>query len=221
MVIDHFCVVQTLRRIKKFNRPRLQGIKRESTLFQPIKFFRPCRYRHQIGTSKEAPMRLRNSPRRYVRYSANVQTDNGAAEGTLFDLSATGCRIQSNIALTPGSYLALHFEAPEAESSSPSKFPSSGGTKITSLGSSSYDTPKAIASESLIWSKVACHLSSHNMLAKKNWCSAPLLRKRVALKLFRHIRDHYFGHSCSSITPQSRRAWRILHRRHDSPPLEV
>lgn len=62
-------------------------------------------------------MRLRNSPRRYVRYSANVQTDNGAAEGTLFDLSATGCRIQSNIALTPGSYLALHFEAPEAESS--------------------------------------------------------------------------------------------------------
>jgi hypothetical protein len=51
-----------------------------------------------------------------VRYSANVQTDNGAAEGTLFDLSATGCRMQSNIALTPGSYLALHFETPETES---------------------------------------------------------------------------------------------------------
>lgn len=62
-------------------------------------------------------MRLRNSPRRYVRYSASVQTDNGAAEGTLFDLSATGCRMQINAALTPGSYLALHFEAPEAESS--------------------------------------------------------------------------------------------------------
>lgn len=61
-------------------------------------------------------MRLRNSPRKYVRYSANVQTDNGTAEGTLFDLSATGCRIQSNIALTPGSYLALHFEAFETES---------------------------------------------------------------------------------------------------------
>jgi c-di-GMP-binding flagellar brake protein YcgR len=62
-------------------------------------------------------MRLRNSPRRYVRYSASIQTDNGAAEGTLFDISATGCRMQSNLALTPGSYLALHFEAPEAESS--------------------------------------------------------------------------------------------------------
>ena len=60
-------------------------------------------------------MRLRNSPRRYVRYSANVQTDNGAAEGILFDLSPTGCRIQSNVALTPGSYLALHFETPETE----------------------------------------------------------------------------------------------------------
>ena len=61
-------------------------------------------------------MRLRNSPRRYVRYSASVQTDNGAGEGTLFDLSATGCRMQSNVALTPGSYLALHIEAPEVES---------------------------------------------------------------------------------------------------------
>jgi hypothetical protein len=48
-----------------------------------------------------------------VRYSASVQTDNGAAEGTLFDLSATGCRMQSNVALTPGSYLALHIDAPE------------------------------------------------------------------------------------------------------------
>lgn len=61
-------------------------------------------------------MRLRSSPRKYVRYSANVQTDNGAAEGILFDLSATGCRMQSNVALTPGSYLALHIEAPEVGS---------------------------------------------------------------------------------------------------------
>lgn len=61
-------------------------------------------------------MRLRNSPRRYVRYSANVQTDNGAAEGIRFDLSATGCRMQSNVALAPGSFLALHFEVPETES---------------------------------------------------------------------------------------------------------
>ncbi len=61
-------------------------------------------------------MRLRNSPRKYVRYSASVQTDNGAGDGTLFDLSTTGCRIQSNAALTPGSYLALHFEVPQTES---------------------------------------------------------------------------------------------------------
>ncbi len=60
-------------------------------------------------------MRLRNSPRRYVRYFANVQTDTGAAEGTLFDISATGCRMLSNVALTPGSYLALHIETPEIE----------------------------------------------------------------------------------------------------------
>ncbi|NGZ97289.1 MAG: hypothetical protein CV089_14425 [Nitrospira sp. WS110] len=61
-------------------------------------------------------MRLRNSPRKYVRYSASIQTDHGAGDGTLFDLSATGCRMQSNAALTPGSYLALHFEVPQAES---------------------------------------------------------------------------------------------------------
>lgn len=61
-------------------------------------------------------MQLRCSPRIYVRYPASVQTDNGAGQGILFDLSATGCRMQSNVALTPGSYLALHIEAPETES---------------------------------------------------------------------------------------------------------
>ena len=61
-------------------------------------------------------MQPRCSSRKYVRYPASVQTDNGAGEGTLFDLSPTGCRMQSNIALTPGSYLALHVEAPETES---------------------------------------------------------------------------------------------------------
>jgi hypothetical protein len=61
-------------------------------------------------------MQLRCSSRKYVRYPASVQTDNGAGEGTLFDLSPTGCRMQSNIALTPGSYLALHVEAPETQS---------------------------------------------------------------------------------------------------------
>ncbi|HWF60352.1 MAG TPA: PilZ domain-containing protein [Nitrospira sp.] len=61
-------------------------------------------------------MQLRCSPRIYVRYLASVQTDNGTGEGTFFDLSATGCRMQSNIALAPGSYLALHIDAPETES---------------------------------------------------------------------------------------------------------
>lgn len=61
-------------------------------------------------------MQVRCSPRTYVRYPASVQTDNGAGDGILFDLSATGCRMQSNVALTPGNYLALHIEAPEAES---------------------------------------------------------------------------------------------------------
>jgi hypothetical protein len=60
-------------------------------------------------------MRLRSSPRIYVRYPASVQTDNGAGEGTLFDLSAAGCRMQSNVALKPGSYLALHIETPCGE----------------------------------------------------------------------------------------------------------
>lgn len=61
-------------------------------------------------------MQLRCSSRIYVRYPASVQTDNGAAEGILFDLSATGCRMQSNVDLTQGSYLALHIDAPETES---------------------------------------------------------------------------------------------------------
>ena len=61
-------------------------------------------------------MRLRNSPRKHVRYSASVQTDHGAGEATLFDLSATGCRMQSNTPLIPGSYLALHFDVPQIES---------------------------------------------------------------------------------------------------------
>ncbi len=68
------------------------------------------------GISSEVDMQLRCGPRISVRYSASVQTDDGAAEGTLFDLSATGCRMQSSVALTPGSYLALHIEAPETES---------------------------------------------------------------------------------------------------------
>lgn len=60
-------------------------------------------------------MRSRCSSRMSVRYSTSVQTDTGAGEGVLLDLSETGCRLQSHVALAPGSYLALHIETPEAE----------------------------------------------------------------------------------------------------------
>lgn len=60
-------------------------------------------------------MQLRCSPKIYVRYPTGVQTDDGAGERTLFDLSPTGCRMQSNVALARGSYLALHIEAPDTE----------------------------------------------------------------------------------------------------------
>lgn len=61
-------------------------------------------------------MQLRSSPRMSVRYPASIQTDNGAGQGILFDLSATGCRMQSAVPLARGSYLALHIETPDAES---------------------------------------------------------------------------------------------------------
>lgn len=50
-----------------------------------------------------------------MRYPASVQTDTGVGEGILLDLSATGCRLQSTVALIPGNYLSLHIEAPETE----------------------------------------------------------------------------------------------------------
>lgn len=58
-------------------------------------------------------MQPRCSPRIHVRYPANVQTDDAAGAGTLFDLSATGCRMQSAVVMKPGTYLALHIDAPE------------------------------------------------------------------------------------------------------------
>ena len=60
-------------------------------------------------------MQPRCSPRTSVRYPASVQTDHYVGEGTLFDLSPTGCRIQSTISLAPGTYLTLSIEAAEIE----------------------------------------------------------------------------------------------------------
>jgi len=62
-------------------------------------------------------MQPRCSPRIHVRYPVSVQTDNAAGEGLLFDLSATGCRMQSAVTMQPGTYLALHIDA--AEESTP------------------------------------------------------------------------------------------------------
>ena len=49
-----------------------------------------------------------------VGYPASIQTDIGAGEGVLLNLSPAGCRMRSNIALNAGAYLALRIAiAPE------------------------------------------------------------------------------------------------------------
>jgi hypothetical protein len=54
-------------------------------------------------------MQPRCRPRVPVGYPANIQSDTGAGEGILLDLSPTGCKIRSNIALSAGAYLALQI----------------------------------------------------------------------------------------------------------------
>ncbi len=44
-----------------------------------------------------------------VVYPASIQSDTGAGEGVLLDLSPAGCRIRSNVALNAGTYLALRI----------------------------------------------------------------------------------------------------------------
>lgn len=44
-----------------------------------------------------------------VGYPANIQSDIGAGEGVLLDLSPAGCRIRSDIALNAGTYLTLRI----------------------------------------------------------------------------------------------------------------
>lgn len=44
-----------------------------------------------------------------VGYPASIQSDAGAGEGVLLDLSPTGCRMRSDIALNAGAYLALQI----------------------------------------------------------------------------------------------------------------
>lgn len=44
-----------------------------------------------------------------VSYPANIQSDTYAAEGTLIDLSPTGCRMRSDITLDAGTYIELEI----------------------------------------------------------------------------------------------------------------
>lgn len=44
-----------------------------------------------------------------VGYPANIQSDTCSGEGTLLDLSPTGCRMRSDIALDAGAYLTLEI----------------------------------------------------------------------------------------------------------------
>ena len=44
-----------------------------------------------------------------VGYLASIQSDTDAGEGVLLDLSPTGCRMRSDIALNEGAYLTLQI----------------------------------------------------------------------------------------------------------------
>ena len=44
-----------------------------------------------------------------VGYPASIQSDIGAGEGVLLDLSPAGCRMRSDIALNAGTYLTLRI----------------------------------------------------------------------------------------------------------------
>lgn len=44
-----------------------------------------------------------------VGYPARLQSDSGDGQGVLLDLSPTGCRMRSDIALNAGAYLALQI----------------------------------------------------------------------------------------------------------------
>jgi hypothetical protein len=54
-------------------------------------------------------MQPRGRPRVPVGYPASIQSDTGAGEGVLLDLSPTGCRMRSDISLNAGAYVALQI----------------------------------------------------------------------------------------------------------------
>jgi hypothetical protein len=65
-----------------------------------------------MGAGEGNAMQPRCHPRISVEYSASIQSDTGAGTGVLFDLSATGCRLQSNMTVEAGTYLALQVDLP-------------------------------------------------------------------------------------------------------------
>jgi hypothetical protein len=69
------------------------------------------------GAGEGNAMQPRCHPRIYVEYSASIQSDTGAATGILFDLSATGCRLQSDMTVEAGTYLALQVDIPKHRTS--------------------------------------------------------------------------------------------------------
>ena len=69
-------------------------------------FYRYGKY-HVISEIVAVQPRCR--PRVPVGYPASIQSDTGAGEGVLLDLSPTGCKMRSDIALSAGSYLALQI----------------------------------------------------------------------------------------------------------------
>jgi hypothetical protein len=58
-------------------------------------------------------MQPRCQSRINVELSASIQSDTGASTGVLFDLSTTGCRLQSDMTVEAGTYLALHVDLPQ------------------------------------------------------------------------------------------------------------
>jgi hypothetical protein len=48
-----------------------------------------------------------------VELSASIQSDTGAATGVLFDLSTAGCRLQSDMTVEAGTYIALQVDLPQ------------------------------------------------------------------------------------------------------------
>ena len=65
------------------------------------------------GAGEGTAMQPRCHSRINVECSASIQSDTGASTGVLLDLSATGCRLQSDLSVEAGTYLALQVDLPQ------------------------------------------------------------------------------------------------------------